>query len=107
MSEQDKDAEWLLEISNEMQFGSLADWTHSDAERMRSIAAYLRANIPVPVSERLPELNQDVLVFENFRQRWYEGLLDVEGHLVIDGHYIDSFFITHWLPMPNAPEQPQ
>ena len=63
----------------------------------------------IPVSERLPELDVDVLVFNGdyifvsqyYRSHW--GSWDKVGHLVwVKDSYAKN--PTHWMPLPPAPK---
>ena len=59
----------------------------------------------IPVSERLPELDQDVLavvdddiVIGSFGQGW-------DGEISFDRDEVGSTrYVTHWMPLPEPPE---
>jgi hypothetical protein len=71
------------------------------------------AQKPVSVREKMPAENQDVLAWCYFRQgankfpprweraHWKQGRYGPVWH---SSNYYD-FPVTHWLPMPDAPEQ--
>ena len=71
---------------------------HSDIER--------QDDKWIPVSERLPELDQDVLaivdddiVIGDFRQEW-------DGEIYFSRDEVGSTrYVTHWMPLPELPEE--
>ena len=50
----------------------------------------------IPVSERLPEANVAVLV--------YDGKT-VDGYTFYDLLYVSKYGVTHWMPLPDAPKE--
>ncbi len=85
-------------------------WSHCDEWGMRCDAAdaieELQAEVPrwIPVTERLPEMSQNVLV-ANKRGKIYD--IDKAWW---NGMYFDRcgkkpyFNVSHWMPLPDAPE---
>lgn len=69
-------------------------------ETIEMLAACWRAQRPVPVSERLPESPSVVLCFAY--GEWRSADFN-DGKFASDGEYLHQ--ITHWLPLPPAPEQ--
>ena len=53
----------------------------------------------IPVTERLPEQGQEVIVYSG-------GVLKptVSAYLFWDKHYDNWARITHWMPLPDGPE---
>ena len=49
----------------------------------------------IPVSERLPEVNVPVLV--------YDGK-NVDGFTFYDLSYVSKYGVTHWQPLPEPPK---
>ena len=49
----------------------------------------------IPVSERLPEVNVPVLV--------YDGKY-VDGREFYDLSYVSKYGVTHWMPLPEPPK---
>ena len=50
----------------------------------------------IPVSERLPEANVAVLV--------YDGKF-VDGFTFYDLSYVSKYGVTHWMPLPQPPKE--
>jgi len=75
---------------------------------------------PIPVTERLPEVGDSVMVFAPVtsfkRPIWFAAALSEEGfwwswtayqelpYLHNKGKRLELHFVTHWLPMPPVPE---
>jgi hypothetical protein len=82
-----------------------------EIERLRDA---LQECKPIPVSERMPEEYKGVLVYDDISKRWYIGkliVLSITEHryqwTVDVGIYwhSESFSrVTHWMPLPPAPE---
>ena len=58
----------------------------------------------IPVSERLPEPGETVLVWHHgeVQMAWLNHLANGVAYFVRDTHY--NFEPTHWMPMPEPPE---
>ena len=67
---------------------------------------------PIPVSERMPDETEWVLIYDMLQERWVSGMFIHLGGgglqwATIDGYYFhgDNFSrVTHWMPLPPAPE---
>ena len=49
----------------------------------------------IPVSERLPEVKVEVLVYDG---KW------VYSRAFLDLRYVSKYGVTHWMPLPKAPK---
>lgn len=68
----------------------------------------LESQVPrwIPVTERLPEDGENVIVFVRSCADWWTMDIDwcVNGHWVINAD--DEWHnITHWMPLPSAPKE--
>jgi hypothetical protein len=57
----------------------------------------------IPVSERLPEKNTGILIYDEFYERAGEGELFSYGFTFLDSQK-DDCSITHWMPLPEPPD---
>ena len=58
----------------------------------------------IPVTERLPEANDEVLVYL-FKSQPYIAWVDEEGRWETNNFYVDHDYLpTHWMPLPESPE---
>lgn len=63
---------------------------------LREAAAALADTRWIPVSERRPEVGQEILLF-------FEGEMYVGRYVPWPEKWTDA---THWMPLPEPPEQP-
>lgn len=80
-----------------------------DALRAELAAARAEAEKyrPIPVSERMPKYFDEVLFYDNIADTWTMGYLNKGQWTAIDmlyWHGKDFKRITHWMPLPPAPE---
>lgn len=82
-----------------------------DALRAELAAARAEAEKyrPIPVSERMPKYFDEVLFYDNIADTWTMGYLNKGQWTAIDKlywHGKDFKRVTHWMPLPPAPEAP-
>lgn len=58
----------------------------------------------IPVSERLPDFDVDVLVFCNGVAQWGMRCNNCRGWALATGWADIDEVVTHWMPMPEPPE---
>lgn len=82
-----------------------------DLDALRAELAAARAEAekyrPIPVSERMPKYFDEVLFYDNIADTWTMGYLNKGQWTAIDmlyWHGKDFKRITHWMPLPPAPE---
>lgn len=63
-------------------------------EKDVEIASYVMARRWIPVTERLPELNENVLVYSA-----HSGLIRIDANIWFDRN------ATHWMPLPQPPKE--
>ena len=81
----------------------------AEIERLRDA---LQECKPLPVSERMPEAQLDVQIFDGLQERWTIGFLvklaENRYQWATNEHiywHDDNFGrVTHWMPLPPAPE---
>ena len=64
----------------------------------------------IPVTERLPSIGEEVIVFADRTtiriwslERYYPTIADVFWERE-DGYHEDASEVTHWMPLPEPPE---
>ena len=66
----------------------------------------------IPVEERLPQEDADVLAYVYWPDygdtaicygHWHNGWAHLFNH--IEGELIKRFVVTHWMPLPQAPKE--
>jgi len=60
------------------------------------------ANKWIPVSERLPDDNEDVLAFDSYESVCAEGYFSDGKQWFVIGWI--NYNITHWMPLPKPPQ---
>lgn len=58
----------------------------------------------IPVTERLPEHFEPVLLWESNEEDVYTGELDANDEWFIAGFPFENFTFTHWMPLPEPPK---
>ena len=73
------------------------------AEWLTELKARREADRWIPVSERLPDTDNFVLVYDGSEMfvAWYSNNSMTEGWYSFDGNYDDSTPITAWKPLPE------
>jgi len=83
----------------------------------RPIEDALRAELdkrkPIPVSERMPEETDWVMLYDNLAQQWMIGMLITLSTHGLQWATVDGYFfhgsnfsrVTHWMPLPEAPDE--
>jgi hypothetical protein len=75
-----------------------ADGLANDVEQLlRDNFALREAARPIPVTERLPEEGQDILVYARVYFEWFRDTFQ-DGRFFVSGEDV-----THWLPLPEPP----
>ena len=99
LNEDQKKLNWLLGLEKE----TLVDMAHQQSkiiEKLQKAAKAQAAPRWIPVSERLPDEFTAVLVYD------VDG---THGHVYTLKVYAEFFSkfksVTHWMPLPAAPEQ--
>ena len=88
---------WLLGLEKE----TLADMAHQQSKIIEKLQKVAKAHRQwIPVSERLPDDDDLVLVYDS------EGSCGYIYTLRVYREFFDKFKgVTHWMPLPAAPEQ--
>ena len=93
-----KKLSWLLGLEKE----TLADMAHQQSkiiEKLQEAAKAQAVQEWIPVSERLPDDDDLVLVYDS------EGTHGYIYTLRVYREFFDKFkCVTHWMPLPKAPE---
>ncbi len=76
-----------------------AELTHLTAE----LAELRERTRWIPVSEGLPEAGVEVLLFDDYSDYLTDRLLRVENGEPV--WMCDYDYVTHWMPLPNPPEE--
>ena len=58
----------------------------------------------IPVTEKLPEHFEAVLLWESNEEDVYTGELDGNDEWFIAGFPFENFTFTHWMPLPGPPK---
>ena len=105
-----KKLSWLLGLEKE----TLADMAHQQSKIIEKLQKAAKAQaVPewIPVSERLPDDDVLCVVFGekgvvNNQFKYYKQL-HINGYFdsVVDGCALELTEVTHWMPLPAAPEQ--
>lgn len=61
----------------------------------------------IPCSERMPKDGQDVLIWDNIDKTSFTGHYVWCDGWTVDGYDVNRFHfdITHWMPLPEPPEE--
>ncbi len=62
------------------------------------------ANEWVKVGDKLPENNNDVLVYSLYTDEYYAGWYDGAKWVIRYDYNNEAGNITHWMPIPKLPE---
>lgn len=60
---------------------------------------------PIPVGERMPEQNQDAMVYDSWNHLWSTMTYRGDGFWYSHLGNFETSNITHWLPLPPSPQQ--
>ncbi len=94
----------LFELHARMEDALLAGHDLEYLSSLRGEAEALLLNYwprPIPVSERLPDVDGEYLVFAASTSQWMTT--DFCKHDFQESHGFNCFRPTHWLPMPPPP----
>ena len=81
----------------------IAELQDANTELHSRIAELEAAQRWIPVSERLPEDLQSIIVFTKDRKTYIIRFLELYGR---EGFGSLSDIVTHWMPLPPNPESP-
>ncbi|HFV4570885.1 TPA: DUF551 domain-containing protein [Escherichia coli] len=60
----------------------------------------------IPVSERMPEEGQEIIVMDVTRGKVQSGMIYQNGRFVdFNEEYYEVKSPSHWMPLPEAPQQ--
>jgi hypothetical protein len=63
----------------------------------------------IPVSEKLPDRGEDVLLYHQMHEKILVGSYDAskeyEWSAYYKGHLVGQNGITHWMPLPKGPKR--
>ena len=112
----------LIEAARAYGADTSIDTCNSEMEAEDALRAELAAanaeiarHNPVPVSERMPDETEWVLIYDSLAPRWVSGMLvslspgrlqwsTIDGYYFHGGNSREFARVTHWMPLPDAPE---
>ena len=110
LSNDQKKLNWLLGLEKE----TLADMAHQQSKIIEKLQRDTKAQVGqqwIPVGDRLPDAGVLCIVFgangvvnnqfEYYKQEHIKGYFGS----VVDGCVFELTEVTHWVPLPSAPEQ--
>ena len=121
LSDDQKKLNWLLGLEKE----TLADMAHQQSKIIEKLQKSTKAKaVPqwIPVSERLPPVGDRCLFYRPLAEKSGDKVIAVKTAMT-DGQFCwtntipdgavqcnpsdGSCHVTHWMPIPTAPEQPK
>ena len=102
--------EWIRHISAKMD--DYSEQHGDDAYSVISAAIIQAGNSPatpdgwIPVSYRMPEEGQEIIVMDVTRGKVQSGMIYQNGRFVdFNEEYYEVKIPSHWMPLPEAPQQ--
>ena len=103
-------SEGYIKISDLLDFcDNQKDHSITPNDIIRMNHSYFAENYPcwISVKDRLPDAQKDYLVFRRLPTRavtiaWYAG---ENGWLALDGGFYTDGVVTHFMPLPEPPEE--
>lgn len=99
---------WATKDGDDNDMRRACGMAHTSMADALAYIQQLEARVPrwIPVEERLPEELTDVLTKCGHGAAWFYGLAHLfEGKWKVDGIGGSVDIVTHWMPLPEPPEE--